>query len=389
MRMLLAMALSLVSLPATAEDTVVPFKLVGDHIVVQAKMNGRTGRFILDTGSGAASVVPSFAERAKLSPIGGDVHAAGAGAGETKVRIGETSHLEIGPLQFAPMMVMLLSTDPFAAAGQPLSGALGYDVFAKWSVTIDFEQETLTFADPKTYSPARHAILLPADLTRRVPMVNVTVTPIRGVAPMRAKLVLDTGTSSFPVLLSADFATRAKLDSVQPRRTLALGSGTGGLSTGDVLRVAEVQVGQLALHNPVIGVPADRTGFFASGIADGTIGQGLFRRGRLTIDYPHNRIVFEPGLRISEEWDYPDHCGWTLGKDSDGAWAVLFVGADTPASRAGIVKNDRIVMVGGHPTDDMDRDALRDICRGDGALTVAARRGAGNVTLTIQRRKLI
>lgn len=385
---MLTVVLSLAAVPAVAE-TVVPFELVGDHIVVQARMNGRTGRFILDTGSGAASVVPSFAARAKLTSIGGEVQAAGAGAGATSVRIGETSRLEIGPIQFAPMMVMLLSSDPFAAAGQPLSGALGYDVFAKWSVTVDFQEQTLAFHEPGAFKPAAHSVVLPADLKRRVPVVDVVIRATQAGVPIPAKLVLDTGTSSFPVLLSGGFAARAKLDAIAPRRTLALGSGTGGLSTGDVLRVAEVQVGSLSLHHPVIGVPDDRTGFFASGMADGTIGQGLFRRGRLTIDYPHNRIVFEPGLRIAEEWDYPDHCGWTLGKDGDGAWAVLFVGAETPASRAGLAKNDKIVTVGGHATEDMDRDALRDACRGDGPLTVSTRRGLETVTVTIHRQKLI
>lgn len=392
------MVLSLLSVPAAAAEAPkpptplasMPFSVIGDHIVVEAELNGRKGQFILDTGSGAATVVPDFAGGVDLQTRGAPVEVSGAGAGSTQIRMGEAREVKLGPLTLGRMPVMVLANDPFKPTGQPMSGALGYDVFAKWAIEIDFAARTLNFYQPSAYWPPKDAIVMPIDLSMRVPIVTVEVRPRPRATPVRAKLVLDTGTSSFVALFSKDFAARSGIASLTPRRTLAIGSGSAGLSIGDVMRVAEVNVGGFLLANPVAGIPADRTGFFASGVADGTIGQGLFTRGKLTVDYPHNRIVFEPGPSIDAAWDYPDRCGWTLGKTPGGEWTVRFVGDDTPAAEAGARQGDIVSAIGGKPAATMDRGAMRAACSGDGNLSVAVRRDApGAVLLTIHKRKLI
>jgi hypothetical protein len=304
--------------------------------------------------------------------------------------MGEAQEVRLGTIAFARMPVMVLTKDPFRPTGQAMSGAFGYDIFAKWTVAIDFARRTLSFHDPDTYRPPLDSIVLPINLSMRVPIVTVEVRTTRRAKPVQAKLVLDTGTSNFVVLFARDFAGRHGLGAIEPRRTLALGSGSGGLSVGDVIRIAELNVGGFILSNPVAGVPADKTGFFASGVADGTIGQGLFKRGRLTIDYPGSRIVFEPGPAIDAAWDYADRCGWMLGKDARGEWTVLYVGANTPASEAGARRGDIVAALGGRDTRTMDRDAVRAACMGEGALPAGIRRrDPGVVLLVIHKRELI
>ena len=388
---LLATALPMAAMAAAPvrPAAVIPFTLVGDHIVVDAVVAGRPGRFILDTGSGSASVTPGFARGLDLQVHGGPVQASGAGEGATEIRIGAARAVNIGPLHFENMPVMVFSADPFKPLGQPMSGALGYDVFARWTVTVDFAARRLFFIDPRSYTPPPAAIVLPADLTARVPIVSVTVRARSSSRPRRARLVVDTGTSTFAVLFSSDFAGRAHIATISPRRTLGLGSGSAGLSIGSVMRVHAIDAGGLVLNSPVVGVPGDTTGFFASGVANGTMGQGLFRRGRLTIDYPHKRIVFEPGPNVDDDWDYPDRCGWSLGKDSAGHWTVLFVGRDTPAQDAGVQKADRLVQLDGKPVAAMDREALRNACMGEGDLALTLRRGAETVSPVLHKRKLI
>jgi predicted aspartyl protease len=368
----------------------VPFTVVGDHIIVDAQVNGRKGRFILDTGSGAATIVPGFAQGLDLQIRGAPVEASGAGQGTTRIRMGEAAKVQVGAITLERMPVLVMTNDPFKPTGQPWSGALGYDVFRRRAVSIDYTASTLTFHAPDTYRPPLDSIVLPIDLSMRIPIVTVDVKPRRGSKPVKAKLVLDTGTSNFVALFSRDFASRHGMDSISPRRTLALGSGSAGLSIGDVMRIAELNVGGFVLANPVAGVPADKTGFFVSGVADGTIGQGLFKRGRLTVDYPNNRIVFEPGPMIDAAWGYADRCGWMLGKDARGNWKVLYVGEATPAAEAGARKDDIVAAIGNRDTSAMDRDAVRAACTGSGALPVAIRRSdPGVVLLTIHKRELI
>jgi hypothetical protein len=394
MRRALILVLCLLGVPAAAADAaravaVVPFSIVGDHIIVEAAVNGRRGSFILDTGSATASVVPSFAEGLDLQTRGGPVLASGAGEGPTEVRMGEAHEVRLGSFVIGRMPLMVMSNDPFRPTGQSWSGALGYDVFSKWAVTVDFAERRLRFHSPDNYRPALDSIVLPVDLSMRVPIVTVGVLATARSKPATAKLVLDTGTSNFVVLFARDFAARKGLSVISPRRTLALGSGSGGLSVGDVMRVAELNVGGFVLANPVAGVPADKAGFFASGVADGTLGQGLFKRGRLTVDYPHNRIVFEPGPQIDAAWDYADRCGWMLGKDAQGNWTVVYVGAATPASEAGARQGDIVLRIADRTASAMDREAVRAACTGEGVVAVGIRRGLSGVLLTIHKRSLI
>ncbi|MBV9419422.1 MAG: aspartyl protease family protein [Alphaproteobacteria bacterium] len=373
---------------AEAGPIVVPFQLEADHIVITAAVNGKSGNFILDTGSSAATVTPEFAEGLDLS-ANQTVQAAGAGAAATQIMFGTAKAVDLGhSLTLTNMPIGVLPVNPFRTAGRPIAGALGYDVFARWTVQVDFAASTLRFIEPADYVVPKDAAVLEADLALRVPRVAVTVTPRAGAEAVPAKLVLDTGTPSFAMLLAPGFAAKNGIDKNTPQADLAIGMGTGGLSLGTVTRVAEASFAGVPLTRPVVGLPHDKNGFFASGLADGTVGQGLFRRGKLTLDYVHNRIVFEPGPDIAAAWNYPNRCGWYLVSDAAGA-KVLHVSGGTPAAEAGVRAGDVITAVDGKPAQGMDRNTLRAACEASGPLAIAFTREGKPEAATLTRRALI
>jgi predicted metalloprotease with PDZ domain len=155
---------------------------------------------------------------------------------------------------------------------------------------------------------------------------------------------------------------------------------------GDLLRVPEANVCGLSLRDAFVGVSKDKTGFFASGIADGTLGQAVLRRGRLTLDYAHSRILFEPGDDIADAWDYPDHCGWAIGKDAGGDWSVLHVAQGGPAAEAGLAAGDTIIELGGEVVAPLSRDELRGIWSGEGLVSGKRLRGTELREFAIKRR---
>jgi len=366
-----------------------PFVLEDDHVVIDASINGRPGRFVLDSGSGAAAIASSFAEGLNLNLSETPATTSGAGRSATQARMGRASEVTIGPLVLANVRVVVLSNNPFKGLGRALDGTLGYEVFAKWTVTIDFANKTLTFFEPSTWVPSDSGVNITVDVSKRIPFAAVEIKAAPDAAPVIAKVMVDTGTPTFPFVLSSGFAARAGLDHIEARREAVLGFGTNGIVMGDILRVPEASFHGLLLRDAVVGISKDKTGFFASGIADGTVGQALFRRGRLTLDYAHNRISFEPGKNFDDPWAYPDHCGWVLGKDSGGDWTLLHVGEGTPAEEAGLAVGDKLIELDGQLLAPLNREQLREICIGEGLLSGKSVRRAERRQFELKRRKLI
>ena len=369
--------------------TTYPFTLEGDHVVIEAAIDGHVGRFALDTGSAATTLSSALADRLGLKLSELPVSISGAGTAKVPVRVGVANELKIGQLALSNVRVVVLPDKTFKAAGRELDGTVGYDVFAKWTVTIDFENKRLTFFEPASWSPAADAVNVPVDVSRRVPLATVEVRAHKDSTAVTAKVMVDTGTPVFPLTFSSSFAARAGIDQIQPKREVVIGFGTNGISMGEVLRIAEVEFQTLTLRDTFVVVSTDKTGFYASGIADGTIGQAVFQRGTLTVDYAHGRISLQPGKRMGEAWDYPDHVGLALGKDAEGDWSVIQIGVGTPAEEAGLKVGDKLIVLDGKRTAGLSKDQLRAICASDGPLSGTIVRGSERREFKLNRHRLI
>ena len=151
----------------------IPFALEGGHVVIEASMNGCAGRFVLDTGSGRHALTPAFAEALGLALEPLARPGVGGGAGESKFRIGTAKAIGFGPLELRDSKVVVMADDPFGYSGSGVAGTLGYDVFARWTVEIDFAARRLTFFDAGSFVPPAQGIVTPIDLSLRVPRANV------------------------------------------------------------------------------------------------------------------------------------------------------------------------------------------------------------------------
>ncbi len=147
-----------------------PFTLEDDHVVIDASINGRPGRFVLDSGSRAAAIASSFADGLNLNLSDMPAATSGAGEGAAQARMGTASEVTIGPLALANVRVVVLSGNPFKGLGRALDGTLGYEVFAKWTVTIDFANQTLAFFEPSTWVPSEGGVNIPVDVSKRIPL---------------------------------------------------------------------------------------------------------------------------------------------------------------------------------------------------------------------------
>lgn len=130
--------------PEDLEEThTMPFRLVDDKIVVQAKVNGgRNQDFILDTGSEETVISRDTAQRAGIGPI---AYTLSAGVGEIGLRglqLSRINRLDIGDLQVRNLPVLIKNP---ALRGLPKREGESFSPLSfGMSMLIDYQHRTLT-----------------------------------------------------------------------------------------------------------------------------------------------------------------------------------------------------------------------------------------------------
>ncbi|BDE06368.1 hypothetical protein WPS_16440 [Vulcanimicrobium alpinum] len=221
------------------------------RILIDARINGVKGRFILDTGAAPTVVTDSFARRvgakrltqAQISGIGGDA-AANVFHFDTIAVGGATVHDIIG--------YSGCQEEWMAAEG--VVGLIGYDLLAGAIVNLDFDAATLHVFDPAKVEPDRSkGFAVRMDLSDghiRVPMkLNDKYDVIA---------TLDSG-NPLNVLVSKDLVSREHvLFFVDPSKfgSTRYGGGVGGMEIEHCGRLQSLTMGPIN-YRPVPACDSD------------------------------------------------------------------------------------------------------------------------------------
>ncbi len=116
-----------------------------NHIEITAKINGVSGRFILDTGASNTCVGFDKTELFKLTTKASKIKAAGAGATNMETQISTKNLIEIGAWQKKKLKIVLFDLGHVNEAltthkGQPVDGIIGADILQKAKAVIDYKK---------------------------------------------------------------------------------------------------------------------------------------------------------------------------------------------------------------------------------------------------------
>ncbi len=291
---------ALFALPVTAADyrfltpgataAIVPFDDAHNEIIVPVVLGGRTLHFLLDSGSGGSFITGEAAKSLGLQAPG-SLFAFGYG-GSTATGLATHATLDLpGGVELQNQNLFVIKdpriTGLLAARG--VDGALGYDLLARLTVTIDYARRTLTLTRPESYAPPLIGVTtLPLSLEIHVPTVSARVD---GKTP--GQFLVDTGDSG-AVRLNAPYARANGLmaDPADPDARTQTAAGIGG-------EVSEITTpGHTLAFGPTVltGVPvATSTAQGISSVSQnaGGIGNQTLRRFNVTFDYAHARLLLQ------------------------------------------------------------------------------------------------
>ena len=123
-----------------------------NHFEIKAKINGKKGRFILDTGASNSCVGFDEIEKFNLITEVSEHKAAGAGEGEIDTQISKKNKIQIGDYTLKKVHLVLLDLTHINNAlikqeATPVNGIIGADILKKGKAVIDYGKKRLYLLD--------------------------------------------------------------------------------------------------------------------------------------------------------------------------------------------------------------------------------------------------
>ena len=319
-------------------STRIPFDLVNNHIYANGTIDGKPARFLVDTG-GLNLLTPAAA---KKFGVAGEGKLAARGVGEESVDLSLAHAKEVrlgGAALDNPVFYVLDLGDLPKVEGVDSDGLVGYEMFRRFGVTIDYEKHELVLTDPGRFAPPAGAHMVPFELDDRIPIVQGTLDGVP------ARMSVDTGSRSSLTLHSPFVREHQLVEKYHAAPDAVIGWGVGGPSRGRPARFGMLKLGDLEIPGIAGDLYTGDKGSFANPDLAGNLGGGMFKRFTVAFDYANKRLYFAPNASYAKP-DAFDRSGLFLFADAD-ALVVADVAAESAAAKAGFEANDRIVAIDG------------------------------------------
>ena len=252
--------------------------------VIEARINGRILRALIDTGAQHSAI-----DRATLERIGGGsgspapMLAFGMSGGPRLARAA-TVMLELADVSVRDLRLAVLDLGPIADEdGAGASVIIGHDVLSQTVLELDMTDDRLRLHPAGTRPDSSYRPLL---THRRDRAVEVTAT----VESLSIRAILDTGSGSVLSLSESTARAAGLLDGRPERRRSSL--VLGGRTDARLVRASSVRLGPLAFHNVEVAV------FEGAGAPSALVGAGALARTRAWIDLAGGATYLSADLPI-------------------------------------------------------------------------------------------
>lgn len=377
---------------ADSAPLVIPFELVTRHILIRGKINNSGPLwFIFDTGDKVAIVDLERAKSLGLS-LQGEVKVGGAGAGTLKGSTVRDASLTVIGVEGNPQPVVLaIPLDGLEPRfGHDIDGIIGADFIKQFVVEVDYPARVLRLHDKNKFVYSGSGEILPLTFVHGGhPIIDGEIT-VTGRPAVKGRFVLDFG-SGASLAFHTPFVEQQNLLAPSQKTISAMGAGgAGGKITGRSGRVAELRIRKFQIDNPLTLFSEDKRGAFASSEIQGNIGAMILSKFKALLDYGRDRIILEPNASFKDPIA-PVSSGLKLiAEGSDyRTFRVDELLEDSPASEAGLQKDDVIVAVDGRPSPELTLSSVHETLEKPVPHKLSVRRGGQTLQITLTPRRLI
>ncbi len=349
------------SLPEGVHRVEIPIEIHNNLIVVPVILNNQLPlKFIIDTGVRTAILTQkvysdilnlSYTRKYTLSGPGG----------QKLVDAFITSNVtfDMPGIHGQGHSMLVLQEDYLElknSMGTDVHGILGYELFSRFVVKIDYESKKMTIIHPDFFKPKKSYQKLPIQIEDTKPFVELKIN-VRDSSEMPAKFLIDTG-ASHGLLIEEDSDSRLRM----PTKNISsiLGRGIAGVITGKIARTKSLKIGKYELNNLITSFPDDyayRDSVGSEGYSprNGSIGGDLLSRFTVIFNFPGEAMYIKKNGSFKKKFYY-NLSGLTLRAKGNNLreYEISDVRANTTAEKAGLKIGDKILEVNGVRVEDYE-----------------------------------
>jgi hypothetical protein len=330
------------------------FQLYNNLIIIPIQINDSEKlNFVLDTGVGYTLITePSLLTQMKMNCLR-KVKVSGSGTGsELQGCIVQAQNINIkGGIVSKNHNLIILEEDILhlsSYAGIKIHGLIGYDLFSRFVVKIDYMNQSLTLIRPDVYihKPKKKEEVFAMSIEQMKPYVQAEAIIRNQVNKLTSlKLILDTGAGHS---LSLEAGTHP--DIVVPEKNVPsyLGMTLNGSVEGAIGRIEKFKLGSFELPKVITSFPDSSSMRFLRNLGErhGNVGCGVLRRFHLTFDYPHNRLILRPNRSFKEPFEF-NTSGLELSASGEDfkTYSIGSIRKGSPAEEAGLQRGDTIIAI--------------------------------------------
>lgn len=364
----------------------VPFDFNDRAIVVQVRVNdSQPLKFFFDTGAGMSVV--GAAQAAKLGlPQTGKLNVIGTG-GAVSGTFATGVSLSVQGVTVLNQSVAVFSLDDFPCEARDIAGLIGYDFIKDFVVQIDYEAKVLRLVDRGSFHYEGKGVWFPLTIAK-TPRVRARIK-LPGREAIEGLFEIDTGHEG-TMVINSPFVNRHKLLESLAHGIPASGRGVGGISRRIGARVESLQLGSYTVPSPVVALSLENTGALSATDNDGVIGNEVWQRFKVTLDYAGRRMWLEPNAYLKDAF-----AGDTSGIEIESAgdncrvFKVTSVADNSPAAEAGIQPGDELVAIDDVPAAQFTAAQIYQLFTIEGAdHSLTIRRANQSLTVRIKLRRL-
>jgi len=346
-----------------------PIEVINNLVIVPVVINGQLPlKFILDTGVRTTILTEkAFSDILNL-PYSRHFQVAGPG-GEKLVEAYITNDvtLDMPGIHGQGHAMLVLEKDYLELRnylGTDVQGILGYEVFSRFVVEIDYEARQLTIYAPEFYKPKKSYEVLPIRIEDTKPYVQVPLTLQNGTT-IPAKLLVDTGASHGLVL---DPDSDPLLVVPDKHVNSLIGRGLAGTINGKIGRIKTIELAQYKLENVIANFPNSGDYGYPDSLKkmnvfrNGAIGGDLLRRFTTIFNFPMGKLYIKKNTLFSRKF-YFNLSGLTFKAKGVRLrrFEITDVRKGSGADLAGILAGDEVVSINGIAASEYSLNVLNQV----------------------------
>ena len=342
----------------------IPIEVYNNLVVVPVVLNGALPlKFILDTGVRTSILTQKtfsdilnlqYTRKYSISGPGGDKL--------VDAYVTNNVSIDLPGVSGKGHAMLVLAEDYLELRnylGTDVHGILGYELFSRFIVEIDYQKKLLTLMTPERFRKRAKFQTIPMAIQDTKPYIIVPLVLQDGTS-IDAKLLVDSG-ASHGLMLETSSDPRIKVPEL--RVSSLLGRGLGGEIFGKVGRIKTLKMGTNTLQNVIANFP-DPNSYIDSLktgniFRNGAIGGEVLSRFTVVFNFPKERIFIRKNASFKNDFYY-NLSGITIKAKGSALniFEVTEVREKSASQLGGIQPGDEILSVNGISAKNLDLNSV-------------------------------